>query len=193
LTTGWLIGEDSVLSTITATVFAGFFDYSFFREAFMAARSLNKVTLIGRLGRDPEVRFTGSGRAVATFTLATSERWKDQEGNDQERTEWHRIVAWGRLGEICGEYLSKGRQIYVEGRIQTRDWEDQEGNRRTTTEIIARDMIMLGGGGSSDDRDQGRSTQPSRDTGRGREEKTSRGGSDDRSYHPPPPEDDIPF
>jgi single-strand DNA-binding protein len=158
----------------------------------MAQRSLNKVLLLGNLGRDPEVRYTSSGKAVASFTIATSQRWKDQDGNEQERTEWHRVVAWGRLGEICGEFLSKGRQIFVEGRIQSREWEDQDGNRRTTVEIIANDMIMLGGPNVS----QG----PGRDEyERGR--KPSGGGSsrevagkrDNRSYTPPPPEDDIPF
>ncbi|MBW2109166.1 MAG: single-stranded DNA-binding protein [Deltaproteobacteria bacterium] len=106
---------------------------------------VNKVILIGRLGRDPEVRYTPDGTAVANFTIATSDEWKDREtGEKKERTEWHRIVAWRRLGEICGEYLSKGRQVYIEGRLQTREWEDQDGNRRWTTEIVARDMQMLG-------------------------------------------------
>lgn len=113
----------------------------------MAAKSLNRVMLLGNVGRDPEVRYTASGRAVATFTLATSQRWRDQEGNDQERTEWHRIVAWGRLGEICGEYLGKGKQAFIEGRIQSREWEDQDGNKRTTVEIVASDLILLGGPG----------------------------------------------
>lgn len=106
---------------------------------------VNKVILIGRLGRDPEVRYTPDGTAVANFTIATSDEWKDREtGEKKERTEWHRIVAWRRLGEICGEYLSKGRQVYIEGRLQTREWEDQDGNRRWTTEIVARNMQILG-------------------------------------------------
>jgi single-strand DNA-binding protein len=106
---------------------------------------INKAILVGNLGRDPEVRYTTSGMAVANFSIATSERWKDKNsGEMQERTEWHRIVAWGRLGEICGEYLSKGRQVYIEGRIQTRDWEDRDGNKRYTTEIVASEMKMLG-------------------------------------------------
>jgi single-strand DNA-binding protein len=106
---------------------------------------INKAILVGNLGRDPEVRYTNSGMAVANFTLATNEKWKDKNTGDmQERTEWHRIVAWGRLGEICGEYLSKGRQVYIEGRIQTRDWEDRDGNKRYTTEIVASEMKMLG-------------------------------------------------
>jgi single-strand DNA-binding protein len=155
----------------------------------MAERSLNKVMLLGRLGRDPEVRYTGSGKAMATFSLATSTRWRDQDGNDQERTEWHRIVAWGRLGEVCGEYLSKGKQVYIEGRIQTRDWEDQEGAKRTTTEIVAGDMIMLGSGGYPDDR--GRDSRQSDRGDRGSQPPS--GSSQERSYQPPPPEDDIPF
>ena len=160
----------------------------------MAQRSLNKVLLLGNLGRDPEVRYTASGKAVTTFTLATSQRWRDQDGNDQERTEWHRVVAWGRLGEIAGEYLNKGKQVFVEGRIQTREWEDQEGNRRTTVEIIASDMIMMGGGSGfsqQKDAEEGPPRQTSKQSGpRGDGPKKTGEG---RSYPPPPPEDDIPF
>ncbi len=106
----------------------------------------NKAILVGRLGSDPEVRYTPSGVAVANFNIATSEEWKDKDtGEKKERTEWHRIVAWSRLGEICGEYLSKGRQVYIEGRIQTRSWEDRDGNKRYTTEIVASDVQFLGG------------------------------------------------
>lgn len=102
---------------------------------------INKAILVGNLGRDPEIRYTPNGLAVANFTIATTERF----GQDrEERTEWHRIVAFGRLAEICGEYLAKGRQVYIEGRIQTKDWEDKDGNRRTTTEIVANQMQMLG-------------------------------------------------
>jgi single-strand DNA-binding protein len=105
---------------------------------------VNKVILVGRLGKDPEVRYTPSGAAVANFSIATSEEWKDKNtGEKQERTEWHRIVAWRRLGEICGEYLHKGSQIYIEGRLQTRSWEDRDGNKRYTTEIVAQNMQML--------------------------------------------------
>ena len=112
---------------------------------------INKVILIGRLGSDPEVRYTPSGVAVANFNIATSEEWKDKDsGEKKERTEWHRIVAWRRLGEICGEYLSKGRQVYVEGRLQTRDWEDRDGNKRYTTEIVATDIQFLGTRDSSE-------------------------------------------
>lgn len=111
---------------------------------------VNKVILVGRLGKDPEVRYTPSGAAVANFSLATSEEWKDKNtGEKQERTEWHRIVAWRRLGEICGEYLHKGSQIYIEGRLQTRDWEDRDGNKRYTTEVIAQNMQMLDSAGKA--------------------------------------------
>jgi single-strand DNA-binding protein len=106
--------------------------------------SVNKVILLGNLGSDPELRYTPSGRTVANFSIATSEQWTNKDGEKEEKTEWHRIVAWGRLGEICGEYLSKGSQIYIEGRIQTRAWEDKDGNKRYTTEIIAQNMQMLG-------------------------------------------------
>ena len=105
---------------------------------------LNKVILIGNLGRDPELRYTKDGHAVANFTLATTESIPKQDGGREDRTEWHRIVAWRKLAEICGEYLSKGKQIYLEGRIQTREWEDKDGNKRWTTEIVARNMQMLG-------------------------------------------------
>jgi single-strand DNA-binding protein len=106
--------------------------------------SVNKVILIGNLGRDPEVRYTPSGTAVANFSIATTETWTNRDGEKQSHTEWHRIVAWRRLGEICGEYLSKGKQVYIEGRIRTKEWEDQEGNKRKTTEIEALNMQMLG-------------------------------------------------
>ena len=105
---------------------------------------VNKVIIVGRLGRDPEVRYTPSGVAVATFSVATSEEWKDKNtGEKQERTEWHRVEAWRRLGEICGEYLHKGKQVYVEGRLQTDSWEDRDGNKRYTTKIVAQNMKML--------------------------------------------------
>jgi len=107
--------------------------------------SVNKVILVGHLGADPEVRYTPSGRAVANFSLATTERFTNKEGEKEERTEWHKIVAWARLGEICGEYLTKGSQVYIEGRLQTRNWEDRDGNKRYTTEIVAQAMQMLGG------------------------------------------------
>jgi single-strand DNA-binding protein len=114
------------------------------------ARGVNKVILVGNLGRDPEVRYMPSGNAVANVTLATTESWKDkQTGEKQERTEWHSVVFYSRLAEIAGEYLKKGSQVYVEGSLRTRKWQDKNGNDRYTTEIIASDMQMLGGRGGS--------------------------------------------
>ncbi len=112
--------------------------------------SLNKVILIGNLGKDPELRYTGSGQAVVNFSLATSERWQGKEGDQQERTEWHRIVVWGPQGEMCSKYLKKGRQIYLEGRLQTRQWEDKDGQTRYTTEINASRVLFLGGRGEGE-------------------------------------------
>ena len=106
--------------------------------------SLNKVTLIGNLGQDPELRYTPAGKAVANFSIATSDRWKDKDGQSQERTEWHRIVLWGRQAEIAKDYLRKGRQIYLEGRLQTRNYDDKDGNKRWITEIICERFLMLG-------------------------------------------------
>ncbi len=113
------------------------------------AKSLNKVMLIGNLGKDPELRYTTSGVAVATFSIATSESWKDQDGNLQERTEWHNIVTWRKLAEICGEWLKKGKRVYIEGRIQTRSYDDKNGVKKYVTEIVADDMIMLDGAGGA--------------------------------------------
>lgn len=110
---------------------------------------VNKVILIGRLGADPEIRYTPSGAEVATFRMATSESWTNKSGEKEERTEWHRIVAWRGLAKICGEFLSKGKLVYIEGRLRTRSWEDRDGNKRTTTEIEATDMKMLGGVGEA--------------------------------------------
>jgi single-strand DNA-binding protein len=141
------------------------------------ANGLNKAILIGNLGRDPEVRYTPSGVAVANFSIATSETWTNKEGEKETRTEWHRIVAFGKLGEICGEYLSKGKQVYIEGRIQTRDWEDQNGIKRYTTEIVASQMLMLG---SRDSSESFRSERPT----------TS---DTQRSPIQAPEDDDIPF
>jgi single-strand DNA-binding protein len=104
---------------------------------------VNKVILIGNLGVDPEVRYTQSGTPVASFRIATSERWKGKDGQMQEQTEWHNIVAWDKLAEICGEYLHKGMRVYIEGKLQTRKWQDKDGHDRWTTEVIARDMKML--------------------------------------------------
>lgn len=114
--------------------------------------SLNKAMLIGNLGKDPEVRYTQSNKAVATLTVATSERFKDNNGELQERTEWHRVIVWNRLAEICQQYLKKGSKVYIEGKIQTNAWEDKEGQKRYTTEILGLTMTMLdskGGGGNN--------------------------------------------
>ena len=115
---------------------------------------INKVILVGNLGNDPELRHTQSGTPVASFSVATTRRWKGQDGQQQEETEWHRIVAWQRLAEICNEYLHKGSKVYVEGRLQTRKWQDQSGNDRYTTEIVAQDVQFLTprgeGGGRSE-------------------------------------------
>ena len=149
------------------------------------ARGVNKVILIGNLGRDPEVRYSPSGQAVANVTIATSESWKDKNtGEKQERTEWHRIVFFGRLAEIAGEYLKKGSQVFIEGRLQTRKWQDKEGNDRYTTEVVANEMQMLGSragaGGGADSFNQ----EPSYATEGAGSAKTPAGGGFD---------DDIPF
>lgn len=154
------------------------------------ARGINKAILIGNLGRDPEVRYTANGAAIANVAIATTDSWTDKETREkQERTEWHRVVFFGRLAEIVGEYLKKGSQVYVEGRLQTRKWQDQSGQDRYTTEIVANDMQMLGGraGGGADaprdtSQDGGRASRPA--------------GSVDRSAAPAPADDfddDIPF
>jgi single-strand DNA-binding protein len=108
------------------------------------SRGLNKVMIIGHLGRDPEMRYTPSGRPVTTFSVATSRSWHSADGERHEETEWFNVVAWGSLAEICNQYLNKGRQVYIEGRLQTRRWEDTEGNKHFTTELVAKEMIMLG-------------------------------------------------
>ncbi len=121
------------------------------------ARGVNKAIILGSLGQDPDIRYTAGGAAVANISIATNEQWKDKEsGEMQERTEWHRVVFFGRLAEIVGEYLRKGSQVYVEGRIQTRKWQDKEGQDRYTTEIVASEMQMLGSksGGSTASFDQ---------------------------------------
>lgn len=110
---------------------------------------VNKVILVGRLGKDPDVRYTPDGTMVTNFNLATDEQWKDKNGEKVQKTEWHRIVTWGKLAEICGNYLVKGKLVYIEGRIQTRSWEDKEGVKRFTTEIIASNMQMLDSKGQS--------------------------------------------
>ncbi len=112
---------------------------------------VNKVIIIGRLGTDPETKTVSTGNAVTRMSVATSENWVDRDGQKQERTEWHRIVVWGKLAEICGKYLSKGRQVFVEGRLQTRSWEDNQGQKRYTTEIVATNIQFLGAQNSASD------------------------------------------
>jgi single-strand DNA-binding protein len=145
---------------------------------------VNKAILVGNLGRDPELRHTPNGQAVVNFTLATSENWTDKSGERQERTEWHRIVVWGRTAEMCHQYLSKGRTVYVEGRIQTREWEDKEGNKRYTTEINAQTVQFIGprGGGGGGEGYSGGGGAPRSGSGGG--------GPVDAG---PPMDDDIPF
>ena len=141
---------------------------------------INKVIIVGNLGKDPEVSYVPSGAAVAKFSVATSETWKDKtSGEKKERTEWHRIVAWDKLGEICGKYLSKGRQVYVEGKLQTHSYDDKEGVKRYVTEIIAQDVQFLGGKGDSSD---------SARSGGGPSQREPAGGRG-----PAGGEDDIPF
>jgi|MudIll2142460700_1097286.scaffolds.fasta_scaffold263720_2 single-strand DNA-binding protein len=144
--------------------------------------SVNKVILVGNLGKDPEVRYTQTGSAVANFSIATSEQWNDRDGKKQERTEWHNIVVWGKQAEHCGQYLSKGRQVYVEGSIRTRSYDDKSGNKRYITEIVAQRIQFLGGGGGT------RLPQQGMDAG----------GVDDMAMGgmgggQPPMDDDIPF
>jgi len=152
------------------------------------ARGINKVILVGHLGRDPEVRYAPSGQAIANVTIATSEQWKDKNtGEKQERTEWHRVVFFSRLAEIAGEYLKKGSQVYIEGRLQTRKWQDKDGNDRYTTEIVANEMQMLGGRGGSggpatDDYNQEPASAPQAATS------NAGGGSGGGDF-----DDDIPF
>lgn len=122
--------------------------------------SVNKVILVGNLGRDPEIRYSAGGQPIANFSLATTENFTTKDGDRKEETEWHRIVAFGKLAEICSQYLTKGRSVYIEGSIRTNQWEDKEGNKRSTTEIIARNMQMLGAKPSGD-RTQGADTTKS--------------------------------
>ena len=152
------------------------------------AGGINKVILIGNLGKAPEVRFTPSGQAVANFTIATNETWNDKSGQKQERTEWHRIVVWGMLAELCGQYLSKGRQCYVEGRLQTREWNDKEGKKNYTTEVVAQTVQFLGGKGEGAPAGQGRSNGMTEDYG-----SPPPGMMDDGPSGPQGSEDDIPF
>jgi single-strand DNA-binding protein len=146
--------------------------------------SVNKVILVGNLGRDAELRYTPGGAAVATLNLATTEVWNDKAGQKQEKTEWHRIVLWGKQAESLQEYLTKGKQIYVEGRLQTRQWDDKDGNKRYTTEIKADRITLLGGGGGG-----GRSGGGG---GGGMDRGTAHGGGDEPPMEPIT-DDDIPF
>ncbi len=149
------------------------------------AKSVNKVILIGNLGKDPELKHTSGGTAVATMTVATNERFKDKSGEWQDRTEWHNVVLWQRLAEIAAEYLKKGRSVYVEGRLQTRSWEDKQGQKRYTTEIVASDLVLLGGGGR--DESGGRSSRSDFD-------QSGRGDFDSSPAHSTEiTDDDIPF
>ena len=157
----------------------------------MARRGVNKVILIGNLGADPELRYTPSGTAVTNYNMATNESWTDSSGERQERTEWHRIVVWGRLAEICNQYLRKGSKIYIEGRLQTRNWEGQDGQKRYTTEVVARDMQIL------DSRDDTVTAAPDTAPSPGTSPRTqSDSTSPDSTTLEPPPygaDDDLPF
>ncbi len=168
-------------------------------------RGVNKAIIVGNLGRDPEIRYTQDGRAIANFTVATNREWMDKNTNEkQTHTEWHRIVAFGRMAEIIGQYLSKGSQVYIEGRLQTREWEDKEGNRRWTTEIVANEMQMLGGRGSGGEGGggggYGQGPQGGGGYGQGTPRRQGGQGPDSGDGMPPfgggpqgPPDDDIPF
>ena len=149
--------------------------------------SVNKVILVGNLGKDPEVRFTPSGRAVAKFPIATTESWMDQENSRQERTEWHNIVVWGKQAESCGQYLAKGRQVFIEGGIRSRSYDDKEGNKRYITEIIAQRVQFLGSSGGGGGGGSGRGA--SADSGGS----SGAGGSFDEFGGGQIPEDDVPF
>ena len=127
----------------------------------MAKGTVNKVIIVGRLGKDPEMKYTANGTAVANFNLATNYSMKDQDGNFIDKTEWHRVVVFGRTAEVAGEYLAKGRLVYVEGRLQTRSWEDQNGQKRYTTEVVCSEMQLLGGRGETEPKME---EQPAEDT-----------------------------
>src|SRR5580704_1877738 len=143
---------------------------------------VNKVIIVGRLGGDPEVRYTPGGQAVAQLSVATSENWKDKEGQKQERTEWHRVVVWGKMAEVVGQHLTKGRQVYVEGRLQTRSWDDKTtGQKRYATEIVAQTVQFLGGAGASSGASAGASAPSST---RGEESQAAPGG--DAGFVPEP-------
>lgn len=162
------------------------------------AGSVNKVILLGNPGANPELKYLPSGQAVCEIRLATSSTYKDKNDQKQERTEWHRVVAWGKTAENCGKYLQKGRQIYLEGRLQTRSWDDKDGNKRYTTEIVADQVVFLRDGGSHERGESGGESEAPR------QQRSQGGGGGQRqaaSNNPPPPdefgggggEDDIPF
>jgi len=146
---------------------------------------INKVIIVGNLGKDPELRHTPQGQAVCNFSIATSESWTDKGGQKQEKTEWHRIVVWGKLGELCGKYLQKGRQAYVEGKLQTRAWDDKDGQKRYTTEIVANTVQFLGSGAS-----QGRTHEDSSSGSSAHQDPFGAPPSFDEAE---PTSDDIPF
>jgi single-strand DNA-binding protein len=149
--------------------------------------SVNKVILVGRLGKDPETRYTSSGQAVCNFSMATDETYKDRAGERQKRTEWHRIVIWAKQAEIAQQYLRKGSLIYLEGRIQTRQWDDKEGQKRTTTEIVATNFRMLGGRG------EGGAGAPASGMSDAESHAPAAGGHDDAPTTPELSDEDIPF
>src|SRR5437016_3621957 len=156
----------------------------------MAGSGVNKVILVGNLGKDPEVRYTPGGQAVANFTIATNEAWTGKDGQKQERTEWHRIVVWGKTAENCGEYLSKGRQVYIEGRLQTREYTNKEGVKVYTTEIVANQVLFLQGGERGGRGARAGSGAPADDFGGG---PPPPGMDEQSSPGPAKGEDDIPF
>ncbi len=126
--------------------------------------SVNKVILLGRLGQDPELKYTPGGSPVCNFSLATTESWTDKAGAKQEKTEWHRVVVWGKLAELCNQYLAKGRQAFLEGRLQTRSWDDKDGNKRYTTEILASTVQFIGGPSANNERTNNTNTNANVDT-----------------------------
>jgi len=167
---------------------------------------VNKAILVGNLGRDPELRYTANGQPVCTFSLATTENWMSREGKREERTEWHRIVVWGKAAENCANYLAKGRQVYIAGRIQTNEWEDKEGQKRKTTEINAQTVQFLSnrgagagggggnpGGGSGSQGGGGQGGSGSQGGGGQGGSGSQGGGFGDSGGGAPPPSDDIPF
>ncbi len=155
------------------------------------AGGVNKVILIGNLGANPELKYLPSGQAVCEMRLATSESYTDKQGQRQERTEWHRVVVWGKTAENCSQYLSKGRQVYVEGRLQTRSWDDKDGNKRYTTEVVANQVVFLrGGDGERGDRPEG-APRPPRPQAPPRAE--AGGEPSPPDFGAPPPDDDVPF